>query len=103
MLDRMTILIDPPRWPAHGTVFAHLVSDRSLAELHRFARGEGLPPRAFDRDHYDVPAARYGRLVAAGAVAVESRELVRRLVAAGLRVRRRPGRAGTDAAGTSGG
>ena len=28
----MTVYIDPPRWPAHGTVFSHLVSDESLDE-----------------------------------------------------------------------
>ncbi|MDN5571725.1 MAG: DUF4031 domain-containing protein [Propionibacteriaceae bacterium] len=90
------ILIDPPRWPAHGTLFSHLVSDASLTELHLFARRTGLSPRAFDHDHYDVPAERHAGLVAAGALDVDSRELVRRLVAGGLRVRPRekgPGRA----------
>ena len=47
----MTVLIDPPAWPAHGTVFSHLVSDASLEELHAFARAAGLSERAFDRDH----------------------------------------------------
>lgn len=82
----MTVLIDPPSWPAHGTVFSHLVSDSSLEELHAFARAAGLPERAFDRDHYDVPAHRCAELVARGAVPVSGRELVRRLVASGLRV-----------------
>lgn len=81
------ILIDPPVWPAHGTHFGHLVSDASLAQLHAFARRTGLPQRAFDHDHYDVPASRYDELVAAGAVPVSSADLVRRLVASGLRVR----------------
>ncbi len=81
------ILLDPPRWPAHGTVFGHLVSDSSLEELHDFAAAAGLPPRAFDHDHYDVPAHRYPDLVARGAVEVPSGELVRRLAASGLRVR----------------
>src|SRR5436853_198386 len=31
------ILVDRPRWPAHGTRFAHLVSDASTDELHAFA------------------------------------------------------------------
>ena len=44
----MAILIDPPLWPAHGTVFSHLVSDSSLAELRDFADAAGLPPGAFD-------------------------------------------------------
>lgn len=83
----MAILIDPPRWPAHGTVFGHVVSDSSLDELHSFATRVGLPARAFDHDHYDVPLWRYGTLVEAGALPVGERELVRRLAASGLRVR----------------
>ena len=83
----MVILVDPPRWPAHGTVFCHLVSDASLDELHAFADDQGVPTRAFDHDHYDVPASRYDDLVAAGAVPVRERELVARLIAGGLRVR----------------
>lgn len=83
----MAVLIDPPRWPAHGTVFSHLVSDSSLAELHALARAAGLPTRAFDHDHYDVPQRRYADLVALGAVEVSATELVRRLVASGLRLR----------------
>ena len=85
----MAILVDPPRWPAHGTTFGHLVSDSSLDELHAFAHAAGLPPRAFDHDHYDVPVARYPDLIAQGAVEVPSGELLKRLVAAGLRVRPR--------------
>lgn len=84
----MAILLDSPRWPAHGTHFAHLVSDLSLAELFTFADANGLPVGAFDHDHYDVPAERCAELLAAGALPVESAELVRRLVASGMRVRR---------------
>jgi len=54
----VTVLIDPPLWPRHGTVWGHLVSDTSYAELHAFAERAGLPRRAFDRDHYDVPDER---------------------------------------------
>ncbi|RZU60595.1 DUF4031 domain-containing protein [Zhihengliuella halotolerans] len=88
----MSILIDPPLWPAHGTLFSHVVSDASLDELHEFASVAGLPARAFDRDHYDVPQRRYEDLVARGATPVSGTELVRRLVASGLRVpaRQRP-------------
>lgn len=79
------ILIDPPTWPAHGTVFSHLVSDRSRAELHEFALRSQLPAGAFDRDHYDVAEQWYDQLLGAGAVPVSARELVTRLRASGLR------------------
>ena len=82
----MTVLIDHPAWPAHNTVWSHLVSDTSLDELHEFAERNALPPRSFDVDHYDVPESRYDSLVAAGAVPVSNRELVTRLRASGLRV-----------------
>ncbi|AZI58642.1 DUF4031 domain-containing protein [Nakamurella antarctica] len=81
----MTVLIDPPRWPAHGRLWAHLVSDVSYAELHEFAAAHGIPARGFDHDHFDVPGESYQLLIAAGAVPVTSRELVARLSASGLR------------------
>lgn len=84
----MAVLIDPPRWPAHGTLFAHLVSDASLTELHAFARLAEIPARAFDHDHYDVPVSRYDDLVALGAAPVTEMQLIRALAASGLRVRK---------------
>lgn len=94
------ILVDQPIWAARATPrasstdeqprrFAHLVSDESFEELHGFAARLGLPPRAFHRDHYDLPDAWWQRAVDAGAVEVDPRDLVRRLRGAGLR--RRPG------------
>ncbi|WP_344819810.1 DUF4031 domain-containing protein [Microbacterium soli] len=85
----MTVLVDDPVWPAHGRLWAHLVSDSDLAELHDFARMQGIPRRAFDQDHYDVPADAVPRLIAAGAGHVSGKELTRRLIASGLRVRAR--------------
>lgn len=85
-MDPMAILIDAPIWPAHGTVFAHLVSDTSLAELHAFAADAEIPERAFDEDHYDVPERRHADLVRRGAVPVDGRTLTRALIASGLRV-----------------
>lgn len=85
----MTVLIDQPIWPAHDLLWAHVVSDESLKELHAFAARVNLPDRSFDLDHYDVPEHRYDELVAAGAVPVSNRELVTRLQASGLRVSQR--------------
>ena len=90
----MTLLIDTPVWPWRGRRWSHLVSDVSHAELHAFAAGAlGIPRRAFQGDHYDVPEELYDRAVAAGAEPVGCRELLQRLLAAGLRVRK--DRAGT--------
>jgi len=86
----VTVYIDPPTWPGHGRMWSHLISDTSFAELHAFAEELGVPSRAFERDHYDIPSHRYADVVAAGAVQVSSREVVRLLTGAGLR--RRKGR-----------
>jgi len=88
---RVSVLVDAPRWSAHGRLWAHLVSDSSLAELHAFAGRLGLPPRSFEGDHYDVPAERVADVVAAGAQPVSTRELLVRLRAAGLRTPKRRG------------
>ncbi|MGN0064072.1 MAG: DUF4031 domain-containing protein [Nocardioides sp.] len=82
------ILIDPPLVHRYGRVWSHLVSDQSFEELHAFAASAGLPPRGFHRDHYDVPQEYYDQMVVLGATEVSTREVVRRLSAAGLRRRR---------------
>ena len=82
------ILIDPPNAAGQGRLWSHLASDASYDELHAFARTLGIPERGFDRDHYDVPAEWYDEVLARGVEPVSSRELVSRLVAAGLRRRK---------------
>ena len=85
----MAVLIDTPVWPFRGRRWSHLVSDVSHEELHAFAVAVlGIPRRAFQGDHYDVPEELYDRAVAGGAEPVSCRELLSRLVAAGLRVRK---------------
>jgi hypothetical protein len=85
----MTVLIDQPIWPAHDTLWAHLVSDHSLDELHEFARAAGIPRRGFDGDHYDVPLHKWDELVALGALPVSVREMVTRLRDSGMRITQR--------------
>ncbi len=84
------ILVDPAVWPWRGHRWAHLVSDESFEELHAFAARLDIPRRAFQGDHYDIPASLRERAIELGAVPIDSRELVRRLRAAGLRRRKRP-------------
>ncbi len=103
----MTVFIDRPLWASRGRtpaapapglrdvtpaprLWSHLASDVSYDELHAFAARLGVPPRAFDRDHYDVPEELYETAVAMGARPVGAKELVGRLTAAGLRRRKRP-------------
>ena len=83
------ILVDPPRWPAHGRLWSHLVSDTSFDELHAFAIVLGVPARGFDRDHYDIPSERYEQALRLGARPASSREIVAALHRAGLRRRKR--------------
>jgi hypothetical protein len=79
------ILVDEARWPWRGRLWAHLTSDQSYEELHLFAGRLGVPRRAFQGDHYDVPSEYRLRAIELGARAVTSRELLGRLRAAGLR------------------
>jgi hypothetical protein len=90
----MTILVDPAVWPWRDRQWAHLVSDESYDELHRFAGRLGIPRDRFQGDHYDVPTELREQAIALGAQPVGARELVNRLRAAGLRRDRRPPAAG---------
>ena len=85
-LAPVTILIDEARWWWRGRRWCHLVSDESYEELHEFAERNGIPRRGFQGDHYDIPEEYRAQLIEAGAEHVESRELVRRLREAGLRL-----------------
>jgi hypothetical protein len=90
------ILVDDPLWHWRGRRWAHLASDESYEELHRFAAALGIPRSAFQGDHYDVPSEYRQRAVSLGATEVSSRELVGRLRNAGLRRRPAPGQTGAE-------
>ncbi|MFK0190162.1 DUF4031 domain-containing protein [Kitasatospora sp. NPDC090308] len=94
------ILVDPPERPGRGRRWPHLAGDVPLVEPHAFAAESGAPAEGFDRDlprppaggtPFDTPAAWCERAPVPGAAPVRSRELVARLTAAGLRVRRARG------------
>ncbi|MEM1334440.1 MAG: DUF4031 domain-containing protein [Actinomycetota bacterium] len=82
----MAILIDQPLWWYRGRRWCHLVSDESLDELFAFTDGLDVHRSAFQGDHFDVPEEHRDRVIEAGAVEVDSRELLRRLKRAGLRL-----------------
>lgn len=90
----VAILIDPPGPHAHGRRWSHLVSDTSLDELHEFASAAGIPRRAFEGDHYDIPEERYAAVVSAGAAPTSARDLLRALQRSGLRLQKRRGDTG---------
>ena len=84
---RMTILVDQARWPWRDTLWCHLVSDDNLAELHEFAGRLGARRVGFQGDHYDIDIDTRELAIHAGATPLDSRELIRRMRAAGLRLR----------------
>ena len=84
----MTVLVDPAVWPWRDRRWAHLVSDESYDELHAMAEALGVPRKAFQGDHYDIPSEYRVRAIDRGATPVSSRELIRRLIDSGLRLRK---------------
>jgi hypothetical protein len=82
----VTVLVDDCRWWFKNRRWCHMVSDVDLDELHLHAAKLGIPRRVFQGDHYDVPEELRDEAIAIGAVPVPSRELVRRLRGAGLRL-----------------
>ena len=88
----MAILVDTPIWPFRGRLWCHLVSDTSYDELHALATALGIPRRAFQGDHYDLPAEMRDAAIELGAQPVSGRELITRLRASGLRQRKGPHR-----------
>jgi hypothetical protein len=90
----MAILVDPLReYPDTGLPFrhwCHVVSDASFEELHAFAAELGIPRRAFQGDHYDLPPHLRARALALGALPVSTRDVLARMAGPrGERARRR--------------
>ncbi|MDQ1641857.1 MAG: hypothetical protein QOJ90_1208 [Actinomycetota bacterium] len=85
----MALLVDEPIWPFRDRLWCHLVSDTSYEELHGLADALGIPRRAFQGDHYDLPAELRERAVQLGAEPVTGRELIIRLRDSGLRRQRK--------------
>ena len=82
--------MDPAVWPWRGDRWSHLVSDVSYDELHAFAERLGVPRRAFQGDHYDLPPRVRERAVALGTEEVSTKELLLRMAGPrGDRARRR--------------
>ena len=83
----MTILVDEARWPWRETLWCHLVSDDNLGELHEFAGRLGMRRVGFQGDHYDIDIDMRDVAISLGATPADSRDMIRRMRAAGLRLR----------------
>jgi hypothetical protein len=93
----MAVMVDPLReYPDAGLPFhhwCHMASDTGFEELHAFAARLGIPRRAFQGDHYDLPPHFRARAVELGAEEVSTRELTARMAGPrGDRVRQRRAR-----------
>ncbi|MFT4597063.1 MAG: hypothetical protein ACI9TF_001310 [Paracrocinitomix sp.] len=66
-------------------LWAHMISDQGLEELHEAARSLNLRWVAFGRDHYDVPDVLWPAACEIAEL-VDSRDIVRSLRRSGLRV-----------------
>jgi Protein of unknown function (DUF4031) len=93
----MPVLIDPLRaYPDAGLAvdhWCHMAVDGGWEELHAFAAALGIARGRFQGDHYDLPPWVRERALAAGAVAVPTVELLRRMAGPrGDRARRRAAR-----------
>ena len=90
----MAVLIDTPVWPWRGRLWSHLVSDVSYEELHAFVAARarhpaaGVPGRPLRHPRGPLRHRRRRR----GRSRSARRELLSRLLAAGLRLRKTPAR-----------
>ncbi|WP_462416960.1 DUF4031 domain-containing protein [Kytococcus sp. Marseille-QA3725] len=99
----MALWIDRPAWPAHDTLFSHLVSDGGLEatgtaswvvaarEVTEAVAAVGLHHGWLDGDHADVPASSFEELLDTGAQLRTAREITSMLGATGQRLRKRKG------------
>lgn len=72
------IYVDSPRlWNGRRKRYAHMMSDKSTAELHAFAESIDVKRHWFHKDHYDLREVEFDRALSAGATLVTTRELVR--------------------------
>ena len=72
----MAVYVDNMRAQIGRHIVCHMLAD-TLAELVTMAERIGLSPGWRHGDHYDVPSPQRDRAVAAGAIEVTQREMVR--------------------------
>lgn len=85
VVKKLTIFIDQAQWPWRDWLWCHLISDTSVDELKEFAAELGLPDRGFQGDHFDVPEHMREIAIAAGAIEVNTRQILQALYDSGIR------------------
>lgn len=78
----MTIYVDEAVWPYRGTMYCHCMTDGDIQELHDFALKLGLKRSWFQNKpsgaHYDLSQNKRWQAIRLGAIAVSSREMLRK-------------------------
>lgn len=76
------IYVDPLHlYTGKRILYAHMVSDVSIEELHAFALKIGVKRHFFHRgNHYDIKEHEHPIAIAAGAQLVTAKELVRKMI-----------------------
>lgn len=78
----MTVYVDEAKWPYRGTFYCHMMTDGNLEELHAMAGRLGLKRGWFQNKasgpHYDLSQNKRWQAIRLGAVAVSSREMLRK-------------------------
>ncbi len=79
----MAVMVDSLRRYAQAPLgierWCHMAADSGFEELHAFAERLGVPRRAFQGDHYDLPPRLRERAAELGAEEVSTRELLLRM------------------------
>lgn len=81
----MAAYVDNARIPYRGMLMSHLIAD-TPAELRAMARRIGVAERwvqfaGTPKEHLDICASRREKVIAAGAIPVSTRDIVRRIAA----------------------
>ena len=75
------IYIDSLKFYENYGYTAHMISDISIDDLHRFAKENGIHKRFYHSSrkhpHYDIIAENYTRAINGGAKVVTSKEIIR--------------------------
>lgn len=81
----MAVYVDEAKYPFRGKLYCHMMTDGETTELTAFADRIGLRRDWIQRkgshyEHYDLSPTMRAKAIAAGAVAVDAKALIKRCV-----------------------